>query len=330
MKAHFRILLVAQIATLSISASTLDAQDAQFDRSKIKPPDVFVRVELIRDDLELVRFVMGRPKNKQPEIAVKNAEPREVYFQAQSLFGKANRLSFEHTRDRAKRQPIPTGEILPGDVYQIVDAALTRIQLVKKKLGITKESVAKTINPEMTANHVFISCVQASRQLNLLLEQRFAPSDVFLQVTRGVSYASRLLEPSTVQTLPPPPVLEPGKRPRDVYLRLIGCFGMIREIALKSNLKVLELEDEGSRKAAENADPSDVYDIALLVVSELQFLHSHLENAKAPREVFFAGRKFPSHVYQRTGILEAQLMALEAVVEKNPKWLGQSAEVDDR
>ena len=110
-------------------------------------------------------------------------------------------------------------------------------------------------------------------------------------------------------------------RPRDVYLRLVGCFDRIRKIAAESDLKVLELEAEGSQKAAENAEPSDVYDIASLLVSELAYLHSHLNEAKPPREVYFAGRKFPSHVYQRAGILELQLIRLEEVVAADPNWL---------
>ena len=245
------------------------------------------------------------------------------------MFRKANRLSFEHLRDRAEELPIPTGEILPGDVFQVVNAALRRVPKVKEELGIDLKSTPKPIDAAMTPTHVFIACVQASRQLNLLLERRFAPSDVFLQVTRGVSYAARLLEPSSDKTLPQGPELEPGKRPRDVYLRLVGCFERIRQIAADSGLKVLELEAEGGKKAAENAEPSDVYDIASLLVSELSYLHGHLKDAKAPRNVVFSGRKFPSHVYQRAGILELQLIELEKVVDANRNWLGKKVEATD-
>ena len=119
---------------------------------------------------------------------------------------------------------------------------------------------------------------------------------------------------------------KPGKRPRDVYLRLVGCFNRIREIADRSGLEILELEVDGTKKAAENAEPGDVYDIASLLVSELAFLHSQLKNGKPPREVFFAGRKFPSHVYQRAGILEKQLEKLEKLAAAEPGLLRSSAE----
>lgn len=296
-------------------------------RDEIASPDVFAQVRLLRDELELIRYVMGRPRNSQPEIAVQGAVPREVYFQALTMLRKADRLSFEHTRERAREPELPPGDIRSRDVLQVVQAALQRVRLVKKKLRITEESSPTPRDDRRTSTDVFRSCVQCSRQLNLLLERRFASSDVYLQVTRGVSYASRLLQqwPDS-SPLPDAPKHEPGKQPRDVYLRLVGCFHQIRRIAGLSGLKILELDPEEAKEAAENAEPSDVYDIASLLVSELAFLHAHLKQTQPPRQVYFSGRRFPSHVYRRAGMLELQLIELETLVTRNPDWLRQGTE----
>ena len=88
MRTTFRILLCVQ-AVLAVSwCSQVTAQDSKTARANIKPPEVFVRVELVLDELELIRFAMGRPKNRQPEIAVKDAAPREVYFRHSPCFAK--------------------------------------------------------------------------------------------------------------------------------------------------------------------------------------------------------------------------------------------------
>jgi hypothetical protein len=71
----------------------------------------------------------------------------------------------------------------------------------------------------------------------------------------------------------------------------------------------------------ETVTSSDVYDIASLIVSELSFLHSHLDGVLAPPDAYYAGRKFPSDVYQRAGLLEALLSDLQALVETSPAWL---------
>ncbi len=58
--------------------------------SKIEPPDVFVHVALVRAELELIRLELGKPKSKQKELPIFDAQPREVYFQAQTLFRKTD------------------------------------------------------------------------------------------------------------------------------------------------------------------------------------------------------------------------------------------------
>lgn len=86
---------------------------------------------------------------------------------------------------------------------------------------------------------------------------------------------------------------------------------------------MLELRIDDSQ--IESAEPSDVYDVASLIIAELAYLHSKIPGAKSPREVYYVGRKFPSHVFQRVGILEGQLVRLELLVKQNSTWLKQES-----
>ena len=67
--------------------------------------------------------------------------------------------------------------------------------------------------------------------------------------------------------------------------------------------------------------PSDVYDLAALLVSELAHLHAQKTNALPPRRTFYPGRKLPSHVFQRVGVLSRQIDAIREMAEANPNWL---------
>jgi len=286
----------------------------------IKPADVFVLVAMVRDELELIRFEMGKPLNQQPKIEVANAAPREVFFQALTLFRKADRLAFEQARQRVPVPVTPQGELSPAHVYVVVDASLQRIRRVKVKLGITERSPERPHDSSKQSNDVFRSIVQANRQLNLLLDRSFAPSDVFRQVTSAVSYTSVLLSRfSGVNRLADAPPFERGKRPANVYARLVGVFEMVRETAQLSGLNMLELASSPS--SLEEKTPSDVYDIASLLVSELAYLHQQVKQLEPPQPVYYPGRKLPADVYQRAGILDAQMATLLKQVKAAPNWL---------
>jgi hypothetical protein len=291
------------------------------DAEEVLPADVLARAHLIRAELELIRFEMGKPKNQQREIGVTGASPREVFFQALTLFRKADRLSFDQARKRGKEpKTIRAADIRPYHVWHALDRALQQVLIVKKKIGI-REEVKEVLQDERTTpSQVFQSIVQGNRQLNILLDKQFSPSDVFQQVTRAVAYAERILVhfPQSLR-MPQAPTFEHGKRPPDVYRRLLGCFERIRAVSEASGNKMLKLEVGTINSKI--ARPSDVYDVASLVVSELAYLHSQLKDADTPEDVHFPGRKFPSHVFQRVGILEAQLIELEKHAADQPDWL---------
>ena len=222
-----------------------------------------------------------------------------------------------------ERKPAPKellGTIQPADVLSVVDFVIARLEKLKTLLAITEQSELPARDTTKTPTDVFLAIVQANRQLNLLVEKRFTPGDVFQQVTLGISYCSNLLAVfPDAKRLPDAPQFERRKTPSEVYRRLIDCYARIRDIAAKSNVKMLDLEI--SDREIQSAAPSEVYDVVSVIVSELAHLHSLHGSLRPPRRVFAPGPLFPSHVYQRAGILEAQLIRLEQLVAEKPDWL---------
>lgn len=308
-------LLVLQLAWLPVLCGLGSRSLAA---AEVEPPDVFARVHLVRAELDSVRWYLGKPEIRQPEIRVSEVAPREVYFQALTLLRKANRLTFEQIREYAQEPETPEGELRPADVLKLVDMALKQIRDVKARRKIERPARPIQRDAGKTPTDVFKSIVQANRQLNLLLEQRMSPSDVYQQVTLCISYASSLLAPfDGDRRLPDPPAFVPGKRPADVHGRLMECFDIVSEIGVQRGLKMLNLEED--RSMAEQAEPSDVLDLASLLVSELLHLHGNEPKATATRPAFFVGGKVPSDVFQRAGILKAQLQTLARLGKSGAK-----------
>ncbi len=289
---------------------------------QIAPPNVHARLMLLHQELELIRYEMGKPRPLEWRARIAGVAPREVYFQALTLFRKANRLSFEHTREIVDELPPPDGEIKPADVLAVVENALDRIWRVKEKLGISREIAQEVPDPSKTPDDVIVATMRASQQLNMLLDQPFSPAEVYEQLTLAIGYAARLRAQFPGDRIPETPPFESGKIPSDVYRKLLDCFAIIRRIAETSNLSMLSLEvDEGNLPTA---TPSEVYDVATMLVSELAYLWEQLDNVPPPRPAYYPGRRFPSHVYQRALLLERQLAELDQLVDSRPGWLNRS------
>ena len=250
-----------------VGSSSVCGQETTAPAS-LQPADVFVRVAVVRAELELIRLEMGKPRDGSEYLQVSNAVPREVFYQALALFGKSNRLCFEHTRTEATKPAMPTGQVQPQHVYRVVETALTQLGRVKEKLGIVETVPSPARDASKTPTDVFRSILAANKQLNLLLDRQYAPSDVYEQVTLAIGYTSRLLASFPGATrIPPGPGFERRKRPVDVHDRLYGCFELVRSIAQESGLQVATLTRAEGDIAA--VAPSDVYGLATLVVSEV-------------------------------------------------------------
>ena len=291
------------LATIHLTATFLRAE-------AIGPGEVFARIEQVHQVLQRIRFEMGGLENHQPDIRVANAAAREAYFQALTLFRKADQLCFEATRERSPAPEPPVEAITYADVLSVVDSALQRLNRVAAEIGITPAAAAATKDTTKTSTDSFRSIVQANRQLNLLVEHRTRPADVFQQVTFAIGYAARLLaQYPGVARIPEEPDYVSGKRPADVYNRLVQCYGIVRRIGEHHGVSLMQLDDE--RESGQSVIPDDVNDIASLLVAGLAYLHSSVAPGRPPVSPYEPGRKYPAHVYQRAGILLQQLEVLE-------------------
>jgi hypothetical protein len=290
----------------------------------ILPADVLSRVQWFGEELEAIRFEMGKPKDRRVTRLATDALPHEVYFQAITLFIKADRLALELTGSTGLRpRPVAPSAIRPYHNWALVTAALDRLVTIKNELGIQETVSEKAHPPSTKPTEVARAIVQANRQLNLMLQRRFSSSDVFQQVSWGIQYAKALLAqfPAATPSAASPP-FERGKQPGEVFLRLVQCFKHVEEIAHLSGTAALHLDAKAAKRAMDDFEiqPSDVYDLATLLVSDLTYLYGRLKDVPPIPSVPFPGRKFPSHVYQQAGMLLDHLRALEQQVRANPDW----------
>lgn len=288
-----------------------------------KTPELYQMVEVVRSEIEVLRKHKQRPLDERAEFPIDHAFPREVYFQALTLRQKAGRLCHEAVQNLMAppivvQYSIPQ-TIEPKDVYEIVNDAWSQIRCAKAGFGISDQiKIDRKQDSNKTLTDVFKSLVQASRQINLLLEQPIEPGDVYSLVEHANAYIVDILNklaPVWSLTAPTLPEYQTGKKPIDVYKQMLKNFRIIQQIAKESGIDMLYLGDEIQTPVA----ASDVFDLSSLILSELSFFAAEVGVERIYKLESYPD-KVPSDVYQQAQIVEVHLQILEGLAKQYPTW----------
>lgn len=297
--------LIAYVAVITAIHSPADAQP-------IDNPAVFALASEVAEEVELIREVMGRSFDDSPRLPASNVSQLEVYFQAQTLFRKANQLAQEIAgAPRLAAAPLPEAVPQPADTHAAILQAREQVRLVKNALGIDTEVAVAPIGSGSVTG-VFMTIIDVNRQLNLLLDTPIGPSDVFEQVSLAVLYCAGILSTYGVNDIPPPEPFDGYKRPGDVYALLLQAIDQISDISRDAGVDVLRLST--SRNIPDDIEPGHVYDIARILVSMLALLTDAVDADDVFPTLEEPLRIFPTQVYERATILERQLVQLAPLI----------------
>jgi hypothetical protein len=269
----------------------------------IQPAHCFARAQRLLGELELVRDEMGRTRDSRPAPEITNAAPREVYFEAIAAWHKVTRFADEVGARVNRPAPAapPLRDLKPGHVLQLLDAVLLHIDDVKHRLQITDKASEQAIDTGKKPSDVLMTLVRVNRELSRVLERPFTPSDVFRTVALASAYATR------AGAIADNAGFERKRRPADCYVKLEQCLELVGAAISKRGETALT-----SRGTPSEINPTDVYDLANLVLGEVAFLHTLTAGAQ-PLHAFEpggSGHRLPSHVYQLARTLEAQLTSI--------------------
>lgn len=321
-----RIGLTVAAALLLCSAPRcpLSAQES------VGTPDVHLLAMMIQDEVEVIRWQMGRPPEMRAPIPVDEVTIRENFGQAMTLWRKVNQLAVELVGggESPPAVPIPRDGVYgPEQVHVVLTSILARLGEIREGVGVVGASAlagsssAPVLDRAATPTDVFETIVQANRQVNRMLERQFQPSDVYQQVQQAIFYASEILASAGDDTpFPAVPEYEPGLQPGHVYGRLLVGFDRLEVAFDELDLEMVSWSGE-AYVVDESLTPSDVFDVATLLLSELEYLHSLVPGARVPIQAAHPGRRFPSDVYQQAGLLGAQTARLMAQARANPELL---------
>lgn len=302
---------------------------------QVSTPDVHLLARTIQAEIEVLRWHMGRPAETRDAIPVENVAIRENFRQAMTLWSKINQLGVELVGG-GEPPPVVTltlgARYGPRHVHQVLTGALARLQEIREGIGVVglapiEEAASEpTLDPRATPSDVFQSIVQSNRQVNRMLERQVQPGDVYQQVQQAIFYASEILAAlGDPNPYPAAPEYEPGRRPAHVYGRLLLVFDRLSVGFAALGLNMVNWIGSAYEIDEATLQPSDVFDLATLLLSELEHLHSLVPGARVPLQVAHPGLRWPSDVYQQAGILSDQASRIMAYARENPDMLVASA-----
>lgn len=288
----------------------------------IEPKHVYTLARLVDEETQSIRYIMGVTKINDTLLQVANAEPREVYFQAVNLYGKTSRLHHNLTARSISDHDLPTAEqyIRPADVWAVLAVVLSQLDEIKKEYNITTHAPFPVVEENRVPTDVYQSLLLTIRQVNQLLrEQPYTHSDVYQEISTALYCSLNIYNTFPGMQMQKMPAFQPGKTAEDVFAELIKTYQTIRNIMLTSGFKMLDL----STVASPDIKPGDIYDLAVLITSELKFLLSKADAEKNIHDAAYPGIKFPSHALQRLIYFHNHLKIILKEVQKNPLWISE-------
>lgn len=296
-------------STLLLSSTTNLARADQFGSKSVTMNEVFVQTETIRLEIELLRKEMGYAPKAEQKLPIMGIRLQEVWFLASMLYQRSDVLAFELTRNHYDAPALPRGEIIPSDVMKVLSATLKRIREAKLAMGITDVVSVEEPESQKFPIDIFNTITQSSRLLNDLTERPITDSDIYREVTVAIQYSAILLSEyeDVLIRIPPEPPYQRFKASLDVFERLLQCLSITRTVYKHLGLSLLAIDP--AAVSAMEVTREDVFDIAIVLVAQLDFLVRRRE-FDVDLKGYYPGRKIPSDIYQRIGVLDQQLKTL--------------------
>ena len=298
---------VAEAASITTPAPVSGRNLARPD--SITAADALARLTLVRDNLELIRMHMGRYPAPEPLARADRASVVDAYYRGINLRRRLARLVYEQLRVDAEWRVLPGNTVRPFEVFGLMDGALVQVLRVKQSLGIDQSIAEHVQQDQTTATDLFNALAETGALVNVLLDKKTEARDAFRIATLVAHMASQLHVALTRRLMPHEPELVHNKTPEDVFAEVKACSELVTRLAETFDVSPLRLTIADPR-SDRPVSPDDVMDLLVLMLAELNRIMDKAGVTREQRDHVAPGRKFPSHVYQRTLFIKALVREL--------------------
>lgn len=269
------------------------------------PPELLQSVEQLRAEIELIRRHVGKRPPRERTFRLEGANATQVYFQAQTLFRKCNRLAQQYAGASRQAPPPAPEQDADGDaVLQVINQSREQLALVFNVLDIEATNESQRLRRRADYSDVMHDIIEAGYVLNRLLNEPADWSEIYDRTLQMLAYVGGALP--AAQRYPELPAYECCKQPQDVYAALLAAMEAARPLAEAQEISLIRVI--AGKQAEAGASTSTVFDLTTTMLHDLAELTLRMDTEDvALPEYERPARIFPAHVLQLAQVLASQL-----------------------
>ncbi len=266
---------------------------------KVTPSDVFAQAVQITEEIEILKKHFNVTGSVEVEEVKSNLKPRHVWQETYDILVKINIL-----REKSGLPIIavnslePVKEINPVLVYEQTRRILLELEIVKFRLDIKEQRGKLKKFAGKTPSDVFNKINYISHHLDLINGASFTPSFVFAQSMRVLEDVVTIINALDIKDDTIPPTKNKAAKPADTFHTGFTLLEGIQRLQRKAGIEPTDF----SHLKAEKITPTEVFDLAEMMLAELQVVKAHigLKHAMTPPAKHYEG-KVPGDVQQIFG-----------------------------
>lgn len=305
-----------RVTTLIITLMMLCCSHASFadQAMTISPAHVYQKAQTVEIRLQQIAKRIGKPLHSQSALSVSNAQPREVYFQAQTLLNLSTQLNHEINNSHSLVSQAtykPHALIAPKDVLKLINQADNQLISTETRLNIKKTPATPALQTNIKPTDVYNLLLKINTQVNSLLDTSVTTTNVYSALTFAMHLTSNLLEDSKkIKHYPNLKQQTTNASPKQLLESVTACYRTLERYAHKKKQPMLSIQLKSEplywKQTIQTAN-----DLSQAIIAELFYLnYANDPNFTSPTPLYQANYKTIGETVQRANLLLQMLEQL--------------------
>lgn len=282
----------------------------------ISPVHVYQQAQIVEQRLQAIAKHIGKPTSATPTLRVRKAQPREVFFQAQTLLDLTTQLNHEiksqqHLHNQSTYKP--HAQIKPKDVLELVNKANMQLVDIETQLKIPPLTLTPAIKRNIAPTDVYNLLLRINTHTNELLDTSITTTNVYSALTYAMHLTSDLIPPQKkIKRYPNTNASSLPANPSQLLKKVLGCYQLLQKHAKAQKQSILSLE-LNKHKITRKEVILTANIITQAVIAELFYLnYANNPNFSAPYPLYQANYKTVGETVERAQALLNMLQTLQS------------------